>query len=188
VAEPSAGRRTFGPAVLVGVVAGIVVAMAGSEPWFVPEGEAGGDEAGLLVAYTYTQDVGVVTAASALALAWLACWGVLLVTRGRVRRPVAVLGTLTATGSVITVIASYFTMPDDVRAQFEELSIAPPDVKTTGWFWIGAVASVLGLVAWVVAVRWVRAWPEMGRRYDTPADSPPEDLWKALDQGHDPTS
>jgi hypothetical protein len=69
-----------------------------------------------------------------------------------------------------------------------QLGATTPDVGTTGWFWVGAVAAGLGVVAWVAAVRFVRGWPEMGRRYDTPADTPPTDLWKAMDQGHDPTS
>lgn len=185
VARPR--RRTFGPVVLVGVLAGVAVAVAGAEPWFLPTGEVPAEE-GVLAAYTYTDDVGVVTTANALALAGLACWGVVLVTRGRFRLAVALLGLLTAVGLVVTVVAASFTTPDDVRQQFEDLSIPAPGIDTTGWFWIGAVATLLGLAAWLLAVRWVSDWPEMGSRYDTPADSPPEDLWKAIDAGHDPTS
>jgi hypothetical protein len=40
----------------------------------------------------------------------------------------------------------------------------------------------------------VPQWPEMGRRYDAPTDAPAtqeiesdRDLWKALDEGRDPT-
>ena len=126
---------------LLGVLAGVVLAVSGSEPWFVPEGKAGGDDT--LVAWAYTWDVGVVTSANALALVGLACWGVLLVTRGRFRRVIAWLGLLTAVGSLVTVLSAYLTTPDDVRAQFEELSIDPPAVVSTGWFWIGAVAAVV---------------------------------------------
>ena len=179
-------RRTFGPVVLVGVIAGVALAVAGTEAWFVPAGAA--QQGSALVGITYTYDVGVVSSANALALAGLACWGVVLVSRGRFRRAVAVLGLVTAVGTVVTVVWSFLTTPDDVREQFRELSLPVPDVDSTGWFWIGAVASVLGLLAWLAAVRLVGSWPEMGGRYDTPADSPPEDLWKALDQGHDPTS
>lgn len=180
-------RRTFGPVVLTGVIAGVAVAVAGAEPWFRPTGSVDAPD-GVLVGYTFTQDVGVVTSANALALVGLACWGVVLVARGRFRQVVAVLGLVTAVGVVATVVGAHLTTPDDVRQQFEELSVPAPDVRTTGWFWVGAVGAVLFLVAWAAAVRFVRDWPEMGRRYDTPADSPPEDLWKAIDAGHDPTS
>jgi hypothetical protein len=45
----------------------------------------------------------------------------------------------------------------------------------------------------VVAVRFCPVWPEMGSRYDAPATRPQAedlddlDLWRAIDQGHDPT-
>ncbi len=55
------------------------------------------------------------------------------------------------------------------------------------------------VAATALAVRWVRHWPEMGSRYDAPgaaaetAEPPPEDrsnldLWKAMDEGRDPTA
>jgi Tryptophan-associated transmembrane protein (Trp_oprn_chp) len=48
-------------------------------------------------------------------------------------------------------------------------------------------------------VAWTPDWPEMGTRYDAPGSAPPPpvappeeqsnlDLWKALDEGHDPTA
>ena len=48
-----------------------------------------------------------------------------------------------------------------------------------------------GLAVWQVP-----AWPEMGRRYDSPTGEEravtadpesPLDLWRAMDEGHDPT-
>ena len=49
----------------------------------------------------------------------------------------------------------------------------------------------------VAAVRLVSSWPEMGSRYDAPADAATaareqgpateQELWKALDEGRDPT-
>jgi hypothetical protein len=55
---------------------------------------------------------------------------------------------------------------------------------------------VVALFAAVVAVRYVPGWPEMGSRYDAPtgaaepsdpADMEDVDLWRAIDQGRDPT-
>ena len=57
---------------------------------------------------------------------------------------------------------------------------------------LSAVAAALSVPCWLAAVAFVPHWPEMGRRYDSPqdrrSDAPPDDLWKAMDAGHDPTS
>ena len=56
------------------------------------------------------------------------------------------------------------------------------------------VAAVGCVLTTLLAVRLVPAWPEMGRRYDAPpgrrAPAEPQgnlEIWKALDEGHDPT-
>jgi hypothetical protein len=177
--------------VVLGLTAGVLASVAGTQPW---ASAAGGTAADGSAAYTSslaaTADSGEVPAATALALVTLACWGVVLVTRGRFRQYVAALGLMAALGTVVAVVVAFDGAPDSVRSAYQDLGIAAAevDVARTGWFWVGATAAVAGLVAWLAAVRWVRDWPEMGRRYDTPADSPPEDLWKAIDAGHDPTS
>lgn len=179
-------RRTFGPVVLLGLLAAAALAFAGSQPWFGVDDTSLSCEApcvGISI-----EDAGTVPAANALALVALACWGVVLVTRGRFRRVVSILGLLTAAGALVSVVVSYPTIPDDVREVAERYSSEVVEVGPTGWYWIGAVAAVGLLVAWLAAVRFVGQWPEMGRRYDAPADAPPDDLWKAIDQGHDPTS
>ena len=122
----------------------------------------------------------------------LACWGVVLVTRGRFRRAVTFVGVLAAAAGVAAVGPGLPAGPRRPARARRDYGNDILDVRSTGWFWIGAVASVLSLLAWLAAVRFVRDWPEMGRRYDAPseagADAPPDDLWKAMDQGHDPTS
>ena len=180
-------RRTFGPVVLVGVLAGVAVAMAGTQPWFAPQGKGNYDCEAPCVGLSYA-DAGVVSSANALALVTLACWGVVLVTRGRFRHATTFVGLLAAIAATYAVGISWFRTPGDVQNAVEGLGIDSPVIESTGWFWIGAVASLLGVVAWVAALAWVRQWPEMGRRYDTPVTDAPEDLWKALDHGHDPTS
>ena len=72
------GRRLFVPAVLAGLAGSGLAALSGGKPWAAPDGRAGStlvDHSG-----------GHVPLAGALGLVALACWGVLLVTRGRVRR------------------------------------------------------------------------------------------------------
>jgi uncharacterized membrane protein (TIGR02234 family) len=137
--------------------------------------------------------------AGALALVVLACWGVVLVTRGRVRRVVLVLGALAALGVLVSVVAGFASVPDALRAGYAAIGIADPQVRLTGWFWAAAVAGLLSLVATTLGVRLVPGWPEMGSRYDAPGAQEPApvvkpedqsslDLWRAMDEGRDPTA
>ncbi|NEC25827.1 TIGR02234 family membrane protein, partial [Streptomyces sp. SID8111] len=69
----------------------------------------------------------------------------------------------------------------------------------TAWPYVAAAGGLLILLAGVLALRYGRLWPAMSGRYErdgTPrprrrpaAVDPdrPEDLWKALDRGEDPT-
>lgn len=177
-------RRWFGPAVLTGVAGTGICALAGGKPWASPDGRAGPTLA--------DQTGGHVPLAAALGLAGLACWGVLLVTRGLVRRSVAVLGAVIAIGLVATAVVGRASSLDSARHAIVDLGHGPPSAHTTGWWWIAVVGAVLALAASALAVRHTPAWPEMGRRYDAPtAQDPAEmedvDLWRAIDQGRDPT-
>lgn len=188
-------RRTFGPVLFLGLAAAGLAAVAGHQPW------AHGSAPGGLGELTAAQEAGRVPAATALALVVLACWGVLLVTRGAVRRVVAVLALLASVGLVATVVVGFGSAPDAVRDAYHDLGVADPDVSRSAWFWAAALGSVLSVVATLLAVRLAPAWPEMGRRYDAPAGQAPEvptakapeeqenlDLWKAMDEGRDPTA
>ncbi len=178
--------------VVLGLLAGAAAAMSGTQAWFGGDGsqssEAGGFESGL----SGTVDRADVPALNALALVTLACWGVVLVTRGRFRSLVTVLGLLAAAGVVAVAVNTWLTLPDAVRESAVDLGLAEPDLGSTGWAWIGSVAAVAGLAASLAAVRFVGGWPEMGRRYDAPGAQPAArselDLWKVMDEGRDPTS
>jgi uncharacterized membrane protein (TIGR02234 family) len=192
MAEP---RATFVPVVGLGLAAGTLAAVAGSKPWVVDTSlPAGSDPLGLVA------DAGEMPLALALSLVVLACWGVLLVTRGGVRRVVAVLALLAAAGLVVTVVVGLFTLPDQVLEAFPEGARRTTDAditRETGWAWAAAVGAVLSVVSTALAVLWVGHWPEMGSRYDAPGgasdrEAPPEDassldLWKSIDEGRDPT-
>jgi uncharacterized membrane protein (TIGR02234 family) len=193
-------RQTFGPVVGVGVAAAALAAVAGHQPW------ASGTASGRFGELSATVEAGRVPAANALALVVLACWGVLLVTRGRVRRVVAVLGVLAALALTATFVVGFGAAPEQVRDAYAQLGVSDPDVSRTGWYWVAGVATLLTLLTTLAAVRLVPGWPEMGRRYDAPAAAevaatagagvpatPPEerenlDLWKAMDEGRDPTA
>jgi uncharacterized membrane protein (TIGR02234 family) len=197
MAERATDRRTFGTVVGAGLAAAALAAVAGHQPW------AQGSAPGGLGELTATQEAGRVPAANALALVVLACWGVLLVTRGVVRRVVAGLALLAALGYVACVVVGFGSAPDAVRDAYRDLGVSDPDVSRTAWLWVSAVAAVLMVVTTALALRLVPGWPEMGRRYDAPADAVPDaptdevpepaaqenlDLWKAMDEGRDPTA
>ena len=68
----------------------------------------------------------------------------------------------------------------------------------TGWYWVCLFSAALCLAAFVVAVATAARWPEMGTRYDAPAArasattkpvaaASEQEMWRALDEGHDPT-
>ncbi|MBM9460514.1 Trp biosynthesis-associated membrane protein [Nocardioides sp. zg-536] len=196
----SRARRTFGPAVLAGLAGGGAAAVGGHRAMLAVPQEtltaAGGLPLGL------AERSAQFALSGALALVVLACWGVLLVTRGVVRRVVAVLAALAAAGVVAVVVTGGFLQDEDAAADLAVrlgLNGAAISVERTSWLWLTLAGGLLALAAAVVAVRNLRSWPEMGTRYDAPgAETPhsqarPEDqsnldLWKSLDDGDDPTA
>jgi uncharacterized membrane protein (TIGR02234 family) len=182
------GRRWFGPAVLVGLASTGLSALAGSKPWARPDGQAGStlvDKTG-----------GHVPLAAALGLVGMAAWGVLLVTRGWVRRLVSALVAVTAAGLGVTAVVGRSSALDSARTATVDLGHTPTGAHTTAWWYVALVAAALAVAGAALAVRYVSSWPEMGSRYDAPTgrtevDDPARmedvDLWRALDQGRDPT-
>lgn len=187
-------RAFFGPVVGLGIAAAALAAVAGSRPWVV-DAEADGptpDPLGLVA------DAGEMPLGLALALVLLACWGVLLVSRGALRRMVAGLGVLAALGLATTVVVAFFTLPDQVLAAQTQAALPRDDVFGTtisGWYVVAAVCALVSVVTTFLAVRWVPRWPEMGSRYDAPGgasetrteDPTSLDLWRSIDEGRDPT-
>jgi hypothetical protein len=188
-------RRTFVPVVGAGVAAGVLAAVAGARPWFTGFDAS---ESRMPLAPDVEQ-VGEMPLAAAVSLVVLAGWGVVLVTRGRVRRAAAALALLGALGLAVTVVAGWSTLPDRVSAAVRSsVGTDTAGSEATAWFWTAAACAVVLVVAGALAVAWCPAWPEMGSRYDAPGaapvdDVPPEertnlDLWKQLDEGRDPTA
>lgn len=199
-------RRTFGPVVLLGVASAALAAWAASKPWVSGTGADSFAEASVSLATTAAGEIASSPLGTALAFVVLACWGVVLVTRGRFRRAVAALAVLAALGYAATVVWAPFSLPDHLVEQVRRRTGATLDeTSLTGWFWLAAVAAVLVLASTVLALRLVRTWPEMGTRYDAPtgaraagagdragasSERPTDniDIWKALDEGRDPTA
>lgn len=201
------GRRSrggFGPVVLGGVAAAALAAVAGSKPWV--SGRSGAFDTSVesnqaMTSTLATNGASEAPLALALALVVLACWGVLLVSRGRFRRVVAVLALVAAVGLVATTVEAYLNLPDKLADALTRMSGASASTELTGWYVAGVVGALLSVVATGLAVARVRTWPEMGSRYDAPATGRADgaaataagpsdniDIWKALDEGRDPTA
>ncbi len=186
---PAERRSSLWPTLATGIGGAALAAVASTKDW----ARAAGSAAGL---HTHAAATGSQSAplAAALALVALAGWGVVLVSRGRARQAVAVLGLLASLGSLAATVAAVRQVRVDAA---EALGGAVTgDVRLaglTGWYWAAALGALLSAVAFAVAVRAARQWPAMGAKYDAPtgrvAPSPGEqDMWRALDEGHDPTA
>lgn len=206
MADPAL-RRTFGPVVLLGLAAAGLAATAGTKPWV--SGRSGAvdtDQGAEMTSVLSLDSARDAPLAGALALVVLACWGVLLVTRGRFRRVVAVVALVAALGTLVVTIEAARSLPPKLADALVEASGSDEvTTSTTGWYVAALVASVLCVLATAAAVRLVGSWPEMGTKYDAPTggrgsgrvdagkgtgEVPAEniDIWKALDEGRDPTA
>jgi uncharacterized membrane protein (TIGR02234 family) len=181
-----ADRRTFWPTVLAGASASALAAVASGRPWATASAEVAGTA-------TDADAVGsdVAPLSLALSLVALAAWGAILVVRRRGRRVVSAVGLLASVGVVVTVALSKGEALDAAV----ELLVGEPgsgSATVTAWYYTALVTAAVAAVAFVVAMLRLAAWPEMAARYDAPGSQPGDrdqtDLWKALDEGHDPTA
>lgn len=181
-------RRSFWPTVLLGVAGAGVAATAGHQAWVSVHGPD------TTTVGTTPLDRPEVTS---VALATLALWGVLLVTRGRVRRAVAVAALVAGVALVAFAIHGIAASAHPQVSWFS-YDAKPPTTSRNAWGPIAAVGAVVTALAALLAVRGTPGWPEMGRRYDAPAgpaapaapleEQSPLDVWKAMDEGVDPTA
>jgi uncharacterized membrane protein (TIGR02234 family) len=188
--------RGFAGTVLLGLAGAVLATVAGSRDWAT----ATGSSTGVRVSGTVS---GSTSAPLALALGFvcLAAWGVILVLRGRLRRAVAVVGAVASAGALASVLTAWNRAQHDaVRAVVAKGATGDSfSSSLTGWFFACAVGAVIALVAFALAVPAAPHWPAMGSRYDAPAarresaqvpadERTPQDMWRALDRGHDPTA
>ena len=188
-------RRLFGPVVLAGLGGGGLATAAAARLWFGFDPPSGSPQAVGLA------EGGQAPAAVSLGLVCLAAWGALLVTRGRVRVAMAVLAALAAAAVLAAWVAAWGSVPDSLVADAAAQGIAGGDTHPTPWYFLSGLGAAVALAAAVVAVRLAPRWPEMGRRYDAPGgagettggaehgeETSGRDLWRALDEGRDPTA
>jgi uncharacterized membrane protein (TIGR02234 family) len=191
---PEGGRprdRSYGPTVLAGLAGAGLAAVAGTRVWATGRGDAAGVPVEASVTGADAQPL-----VGALALVALAAWGVVLVLRGRARRVVAIVGLLASLGALAAVVAGF----GSAEAAAVEAALAQGatgdafSTSLSAWYYLSGVGAVLTAAAFTVAVARAPRWPAMGSRYDAPsapataAPTSEEDMWRALDEGRDPTS
>lgn len=184
--------RSFGPTLLIGLAGAALASVAGARTWATASGSAAGVAVRAGVKGSESAPLVV-----ALGLVTLAAWGAVLVLRGRVRRAVAVVGAAASVGVVAATAASFSRAQSDAVDAVTAKGAAGDVVATslTGWYYVAAVGGLAALAAFVVAVVASPRWPAMGSRYDAPAarsatparPAAEPDLWRALDDGRDPT-
>lgn len=182
--------RSYGPTVLLGLAGAGLAAVAGSRDWATSRGDAAGIRVEASVSGSESQPL-----VAALALVALASWGVLLVARGRVRRVLAVVGLLASAGALVAVILGFAAAQDDaVAAAMAQGATGDTFVTSlSAWYYLAGVGGLISAAAFGVAAVRSPRWPAMGSKYDAPAtraERPPadEDMWRAIDEGRDPTS
>jgi len=134
-----------------------------------------------------------------LALVALACWGTVLVLRRPGRRVVSAIGAVASLGAAAVALLA---VGDAGKAAARVLGSTPDSTSTSGWPWVAVAGCLVCAAAFGFALARAATWPEMSSRYDAPGDdgatsvprtgSPEEEpsgaaLWKAIDEGHDPT-
>lgn len=188
-APASPDRRSYAITVVAGLAGAALAAVGAARDWATARGDAAGIKVEAAVSGAESRPL-----VAALTLLALASWGVVLVLRGRVRRAVAAIGLLASAGALLDVVRAFGGVQDDAldaavargaTSDFFETSL-------TVWYYLTGVGALLTLVAFAVAVVRAPRWPEMGTKYDAPGGrgtpATDEDMWRALDEGRDPTS
>jgi uncharacterized membrane protein (TIGR02234 family) len=209
VTVPARGRGSFGPVVLLGLGAAALAAVAGTRTWTDVEAPGGDCSAAVPPGVVWADFERDAPLAAAVALVLLAAWGVVLVTRGRVRRAMALVGTLAAAGYVAVAVAAPGSLKEASRDAAQDRigdlgngCHAASVWMNNDWWLVALVAGPLAVLAGVLAVWLAPHWPEMGSRYDAPSGAAAGaggsakggvdelsniDIWKSLDAGQDPT-
>ncbi|WP_053700808.1 TIGR02234 family membrane protein [Streptomyces sp. NRRL F-5755] len=197
-AKPARSGKSLALALIAGAAGAAVVLLASGRTWarataVVAQGELPQTASG--------QDVTGVP--GALAIVGLAALVALFAVRGAGRIAVAALLTLSGLG---TVVGAYLGISDtgalrEKAATATGLSDAGVHgVSHTFWPWAAVVGGLLLLIAGVLALLYGRQWPAMSGRYERAGAAPrgprrraaadpdrPEEMWKSLDRGEDPT-
>ncbi|WP_165989856.1 TIGR02234 family membrane protein [Streptomyces sp. YIM 98790] len=190
-----ASRRALGLALLGGAAGAGLVLIAAGQTW--SEGTTASSGAGLPVTASGNAVSGL---PSALALVGLGALVAVFAARRTGRRAVSAVLLLSGAGAAATAVAGSRDTGALRDSAAEATGLAEAGVTAVGhtaWPWISALGGLLLFGAGLLALGYGRYWPAMSGRYEragrraprSAAAVPerPEELWKALDRGEDPT-
>lgn len=197
-ARARAARRALGLALLCGALGAALALVAAGQVW--SRAEASFAQGSLPVSAKGSQVTGL---PSALALVGLAALVAVFAVRRTARYIVSSLLTLCGLGTLLSALfgADDTAALNDKAAQTSGIAGSTIDaVDLSGWPYVSVAGGALLVVAGLLALRYGSTWPSMSgssryernerrpRRAARPVDPDrPEDLWKALDRGEDPT-
>lgn len=191
------GRRSLAAALLFGALGAAVALLSSRQEWASGSATVPG---GSFPLTAKGSDVTGVPAA--LAIVGLAALVAVFAVRRAGRMLVAGLLALSGAGAVVAAVlgATDSAALDEKAAEVSGNTAATiGSLGHTVWPYVGAAGGALILLAGLLALRFGRSWPSMGGRYERdgtprprkaarPVDPErPEELWKALDRGEDPT-
>lgn len=195
-ASVRAYRRSLALALLSGALGAAVALLASRQRW------SEGTISVVSGAFPLTAQGSDVTGVpAALAVVGLAALVAVFAVRRSGRVLVAALLALSGAGTIAAALLGAYDSSalDDKAAEASGDTAAAVDaIGHTGWPYVAAAGGALILLAGLLALRYGRMWPAMSGRYERdgtprprkaePVDPyRPEDMWKALDRGEDPT-
>jgi uncharacterized membrane protein (TIGR02234 family) len=189
-------RRLYAPVVLATLAAGGLAFFAAGRTW--AESEVTSE--GLAPATVSLSGSDAQPLVPALALVVVTAALAILAAGPRLRRVVGVLTVLVAVAGAVSVPRSGSGRLVDALTSAAEESPAYSgpsslsDISYAPWDLATIAAFVVALLLGALTTRFGPQWPTMGSRYDAPTRRPVEDdmsdtdLWRAMDDGRDPTA
>ncbi|MEO3979022.1 TIGR02234 family membrane protein [Streptomyces sp. CAU 1734] len=195
-AAPGSGRRSLAAALLLGAAGAAVVLLASGQTW--AEGRTSFVGGTLPLKASGGQVTGLPTA---LAIVGLAALVAVFAVRRTGRHLVSAVLALTGAGAALAAWlggTSGDALDDEAVRLTGDSAVSTAALTHTAWPFVAAAGGLLILLAGLLALRYGRLWPAMSGRYErdgsprprrsAPVDPDrPEELWKALDRGEDPT-
>jgi len=198
VTAAARGKRLYGPIVTGLMAVGAIALFAVTRAWAtatvrtpgIPTDRveaSGADAAPVLIALS------IVVIAAALAVVASGGW---------VRQVIGLIVATVAAWAAVQALSVDIAGAPMARALVDSpanLGSAHPIPNVSAWPVVTGIAFTVAAVLGLVVVLFGRQWPRMGKRYDRPSASPSSaaadlpseaddaELWRALDDGRDPT-